>query len=392
MRRPGRTTPGAASSSGDRLWGRGACDMKGGIACGIVALRALHGARACGSPATSSSSRSWTRRPAAGNARGARARPRRRRRHRARADGARDRHGRGRPGVGASRRARPHGPLGHPLSLGACRRPRRGRERDREGGQAARGRRRARAPLGRAQGAPADAARDHDDQPGRDRGRLGRRHRRHAERHGRVLELRRLLRARPLAQVPARRARRRRQGRVRAVRRPRRRGRSLAARASARDRVGRGRRLVPAQRGALGPSARDGARRRLPRGRRRAATGRLRGRVRPRLAGRGRHTGRALRPRGLRPGPLLGRVRRGRRAASRSPRSWRSRSASGAVWHEDVGLLLRGRSRRRGRRGGARQHPGPRRARRRDDGGGLPRVARPVPARPRAAPALPARR
>ena len=45
------------------------------------------------------------------------------------------------------------------------------------------------------------------------------------------------------------RARRRRQGRVRGLRRARRRGRSVAARAPAGDRVGRRRRLLPAQRG-----------------------------------------------------------------------------------------------------------------------------------------------
>jgi acetylornithine deacetylase/succinyl-diaminopimelate desuccinylase family protein len=33
--------PWAGELEGGRLWGRGACDMKGGIACGIVALRAL---------------------------------------------------------------------------------------------------------------------------------------------------------------------------------------------------------------------------------------------------------------------------------------------------------------------------------------------------------------
>ena len=48
-RRPGRTIPGAARSRTGELWGRGSCDMKGGIAAGIVALRALRDRSACGS-------------------------------------------------------------------------------------------------------------------------------------------------------------------------------------------------------------------------------------------------------------------------------------------------------------------------------------------------------
>ena len=33
--------PWGGELEGGNLWGRGACDMKGGIGCGIVALRAL---------------------------------------------------------------------------------------------------------------------------------------------------------------------------------------------------------------------------------------------------------------------------------------------------------------------------------------------------------------
>ena len=143
-----------------------------------------------------------------------------------------------------------------------------------------------------------------------------------------VLELLRLLRARPLAQVPARRARRRRQGRVRAVRRPRRRRRSLVARASARDRVGHRRRLVPAQRGALGPSARDGARR-APSGRSPASRDWPASRPSPtspgwpRPAYRPCSTAQVTSPRPT-PRPSTS----GWTSCSRSPRSWRSRSAT----------------------------------------------------------------
>ena len=170
-------------------------------------------------------------------------------RDRARADGPHDRDGRGRSewsGSSGGIRWRSHAPPRRwpRQAVSAIERP------------TARCRGGAGAPLGGAQAASAHAARDHHDQPRSDRGRLGRRRRRHAERHDRLLELRRLLRARPLAQVPARRARRGREGRVRAVHRARRRGRSLAARAPAGDRMGHRRRSVPTERGAGRPSAR----------------------------------------------------------------------------------------------------------------------------------------
>ena len=55
--------PWGGELEGGNLWGRGACDMKGGIGCGIVALRPCR-RWACASRATSCSSRSSTRRPA----------------------------------------------------------------------------------------------------------------------------------------------------------------------------------------------------------------------------------------------------------------------------------------------------------------------------------------
>ena len=189
-----------------RLWGRGSCDMKGGIACGIVALRALRdlGIRLQGDVVFQSVVDEETGGP--GTARAIE------RGHLADAaivleptDGhLQPVEGglewirvviRGRTGHSAVRYRSIHaGGRGEPVSAiekavdVLLRHPRAG------------------AVLGRPPRAPADAARYHHDQPRRDRGRLRRRQRRDAERHGRVLQHGRLLLARAVDEVSARRA------------------------------------------------------------------------------------------------------------------------------------------------------------------------------------------
>ena len=209
------------------------------------------------------------------------------------------------------------GRTGHsadPLPLGARRRARRGGERDREGGQAARGGRRARAPLGRAQGAPADAARHHDDQPRRDRRRLGRR-------RGRAC--RTAWSRTRTSPTTARSGSRSSTCRTSAARTS---GPSSSSMSPASRRPTRGCASIRPRSSGASPACRSRPARSLPDhplvqalgGAFRAVAGE------PRLAGfeavsdlawlaAGGHTGGALRARRLRPGALLGRVRRRRR-------------------------------------------------------------------------------
>ena len=130
-----RSDPFGAVVRDGKLYGRGACDMKGGVAAMVLAAETL-AASASRSPATSSSARSPTRSPPAPAGSPRRARREGGRGHRPRADGLRrlgrlprhrlpDHH---RPGAARARRAAPAALAG-----------RRGRERDREGPDRARG-------------------------------------------------------------------------------------------------------------------------------------------------------------------------------------------------------------------------------------------------------------
>ena len=107
-RAPGRHDPWGGDVDAGKLWGRGAADMKGGVACALVAMRAIRrvGHRAGGRSLDPRRDRRGSRRPAA-RANLLRRLPAGRRRARGRADRSRHHAGRRRSGPLPDRGRRP---------------------------------------------------------------------------------------------------------------------------------------------------------------------------------------------------------------------------------------------------------------------------------------------